>query len=534
MKPEEVVLDKVEIVCKADSDDCGESKDNKTAGSNDEEKAEFSKTMSYVGATATGLDEAIKELKSNKGLATAVGTAARYMGNVSNTLSVFEAIASDNPSYEVPKAFVKIWTGMKGASVGIMAVNKIPYKIPLLYPIGAVLGAYLGPQGVELFMDQSKDILSKLSQKGISDAANEARERYEAEKALKKCLFDFEKNNKLTPLPDDKFGRKMLIDLINHANGQNGSFTPEFNSDNQGAKTAAEQAEAIGNVLEAAKQLNANIKQVVIDKQTYDVKKLSGSQLANVLSDIPKVSFLLSNILIFEGEKLSLGDKGTYTVKKGDTVSQIAQKYGLSTKELVILNPYLAKEDRIKFEQDSVLVKADKSKIEDDDSSITVSASSASAAEAARKMTFLITVSRPLKKGEYVTVSVNGQEIHFKEGKQSEEYKYTWEDDKIPEEDSEFKITPTVTAHSDGLNVTTASGTGTIIDDDKDPDDDDPENPTIPSDPLAIDLNRDGTRTLKLNGALNFDIDGNGFKEATGWISPEDAFWPMTETETAS
>jgi apxIVA var3 len=67
------------------------------------------------------------------------------------------------------------------------------------------------------------------------------------------------------------------------------------------------------------------------------------------------------------------------------------------------------------------------------------------------------------------------------------------------------------------------AGTGTIIDDDKDPDDNDPKNPP-PSDPLAIDLNRDGTRTLKLNGALNFDIDGNGFKEATTWISPEDAF----------
>ena len=283
----------------------------------------------------------------------------------------------------------------------------------------------------------------------------------------------------------------------------------------QGAKTATEQGEAIANV----------------DKQTYDVKKLSGSQLANVLNDIPKVSFLLSNILIFEGEKLSLGDKGTHTVKKGDTVSQIAKKYGLSTKELVILNPYLAKKDRIKFKQDSVLVKVDKSKIEDDDSNITVSVSSVSTAEAAKSMTFLITVSRPLKEEEYVVVSVNGTYIRFEKDKQSEEYTYTWEDDKIPEEDTEFKITPTIIAHSDGLNVKTESGTGTIIDDDKDPDDDDPENPPIPRDPLAIDLNRDGTRTLKLNGALNFDIDGNGFKEATGWISPEDAFLAYDRNE---
>ena len=30
MKSEEIVLEKVEIVCKADSDDCGESEGNKT------------------------------------------------------------------------------------------------------------------------------------------------------------------------------------------------------------------------------------------------------------------------------------------------------------------------------------------------------------------------------------------------------------------------------------------------------------------------------------------------------------------------
>ena len=172
--------------------------------------------------------------------------------------------------------------------------------------------------------------------------------------------------------------------------------------------------------------------------------------------------------------------------------------------------------------------------IEDDDGGeVTVYTTSASAPEAAEEMTFFVSISRPLKEGEYVVASIYGQTVHFYEGSSTNhECKYTWkgQDDEIPEEDSKFKLTPSILDHSPGLNVKTESGTGTIIDDDKDPDDNDPENPP-PRDPLAIDLNRDGTRTLKLNGALNFDIDGNGFKEATGWISPEDAFLAYDRNE---
>jgi len=173
--------------------------------------------------------------------------------------------------------------------------------------------------------------------------------------------------------------------------------------------------------------------------------------------------------------------------------------------------------------------------IEDDDGGeVTVYTTSASAPEAAEKMTFFVSISRPLKEGEYVVASIYGQTVHFYEGSSTNyECKYTWkgEDDEIPEEDSVFKLTPSILDHSPGLNVKTESGTGTIRDDDKDPDDNDPENPPIPRDPLAIDLNKDGTHTLKLDGALNFDIDGNGFKEATGWISPEDAFLAYDRNE---
>ena len=173
--------------------------------------------------------------------------------------------------------------------------------------------------------------------------------------------------------------------------------------------------------------------------------------------------------------------------------------------------------------------------IEDDDGGeVTVYTTSASAPEAAEEMTFFVSISRPLKEGEYVVASIYGQTFHFYEGSSTNhECKYTWkgQDDKIPEEDSVFKLTPSILDHSPGLNVKTESGTGTIRDDDKDPDDNDPENPPIPRDPLAIDLNKDGTHTLKLDGALNFDIDGNGFKEATGWISPEDAFLAYDRNE---
>lgn len=82
-----------------------------------------------------------------------------------------------------------------------------------------------------------------------------------------------------------------------------------------------------------------------------------------------------------------------------------------------------------------------------------------------------------------------------------------------------------------------SSARGMIKDDDRNPDNpnypnnpdiptdpNDPENAPVRYDPIIIDLNKDGTTTSKLNGAVNFDIDNNGFKEATGWISKDDAF----------
>jgi trimeric autotransporter adhesin len=40
--------------------------------------------------------------------------------------------------------------------------------------------------------------------------------------------------------------------------------------------------------------------------------------------------------------------------------------------------------------------------------------------------------------------------------------------------------------------------------------------------PIVLDLNGDGVSTTSITGGVNFDHDGNGFSEATGWISKTD------------
>jgi len=55
-----------------------------------------------------------------------------------------------------------------------------------------------------------------------------------------------------------------------------------------------------------------------------------------------------------------------------------------------------------------------------------------------------------------------------------------------------------------------------------------PPPPTPPgeyADPLSIDLNRDGViNTLAVSSGIHFDLDNNGFAEATSWVAPVDGF----------
>ena len=154
---------------------------------------------------------------------------------------------------------------------------------------------------------------------------------------------------------------------------------------------------------------------------------------------------------------------------------------------------------------------------------------------------FTLSLNRKLDKGEYLKVevvtSMKGDKsiIEFKEGDISKDFNFTWEDDNYPQGNRSFVVNACVVDESSDITAEViSSARGTIKDDDRDPnnpnnsdiptDPNDPENAPMYYDPIIIDLNKDGTTTSKLNGAVNFDMDNNGFKEATGWISKDDAF----------
>ena len=136
-------------------------------------------------------------------------------------------------------------------------------------------------------------------------------------------------------------------------------------------------------------------------------------------------------------------------------------------------------------------------------------------------MEFKITLNRALKKDEFLELIINEQRVKFKEGDIKQTYTHTWDGNTIKEEDRKFEVSGIVMQTSENLNVqAVVSGQGLIKDDDKDPNDDKPET----YDPLAIDLNNDGIKGTNLDYKINFDLDNNGFKEATSWIDNNDAF----------
>ncbi|QKF92739.1 LysM peptidoglycan-binding domain-containing protein [Campylobacter sp. CCUG 57310] len=101
-----------------------------------------------------------------------------------------------------------------------------------------------------------------------------------------------------------------------------------------------------------------SIKQITLNSHTYNIKSLSNLEIRNALDNIPKVSFLLSNILIRAGEEIDLGSRGIYKVKSGDTLSTIAQRNGMVTKDLLKLNTWLVDEGRVSFLQNKVLIES--------------------------------------------------------------------------------------------------------------------------------------------------------------------------------
>ena len=241
----------------------------------------------------------------------------------------------------------------------------------------------------------------------------------------------------------------------------------------------------------------------------------------------------------FHGRKLTDGtqiEKGSNIYKTKDNI-----KYELIDNKLIV-NDSLIIEDFNSYREclDIALHKADE---------IAVNVSNANAVEKAGKMNFTISLSRELKEGEFVKVTIpaiNGNEaktymfLHYTSNdfkvesdveyifESSTNYEYTWSDDKLVEPDKTVTIKAAITDKSDGLIAKDGKiGTGTIKDDD------DPESPndTFPdttpasnkTSPIVIDLNGDGIKTIsRKNNKTYFDLDNNKFAENTSWIDKND------------
>lgn len=96
-----------------------------------------------------------------------------------------------------------------------------------------------------------------------------------------------------------------------------------------------------------------DIKYVDDNGRKYAIIKGSNDNivLKNNLFRIASESFVTSNVEIYPGDKINLGNKGIHEVVSDDRVINIAhsQNPKMSVKELVLLNPWLVDEDRIRF-----------------------------------------------------------------------------------------------------------------------------------------------------------------------------------------
>lgn len=137
---------------------------------------------------------------------------------------------------------------------------------------------------------------------------------------------------------------------------------------------------------------------------------------------------------------------------------------------------------------------------------------------------FKVSLNRKLEAGEYLTLYINGQLVKFTENEQEKDnaYIYEWDGNESKDGDRKFEVSGSVlqSGTSKNLNVKYIHpAKGLIKDDDRD-DDPDPEREYSP---IVIDLSNDGINSHALNYTINFDLDNNGFKEATGWVSGDDA-----------
>ena len=229
-------------------------------------------------------------------------------------------------------------------------------------------------------------------------------------------------------------------------------------------------------------------------------KKLEGDQ---------KIELIMPNNqkLIFDAITQSNEYKYQW---KGDFAVNSEKKRNVKIKPLLINNDGVYAE----------VIKEGNLTITDDDTPVNINVEGNGTQEAAEKMKGSVSLSRDLKNGEYVSFWINGQKKTFRGKKIRDKFDIKWKDDKIPEEDSKFYHNVYNISSNATVKIPEKGGKFIIADDDrKKP----PVNPRT-YDPIVIDLNKDGLHLTQLNPALNFDHDSNDFKEATGWISNDDAF----------
>ena len=246
---------------------------------------------------------------------------------------------------------------------------------------------------------------------------------------------------------------------------------------------------------------------LLIGGSGYDTYFVDGKD--TIRDDGGKGQVFLNRHKLTGGTQIEKGSK-IYKGKDGT-------KYELKGSDLII-NDNITIENFSKISNDLGIVLVDV-----DDIVVTIHDNqSTEGGNGKHSMEFKITLNRALKKDEFLELIINGQRVKFKEGDIEQTYTHTWDGNTIKEEDRKFEVSGSVlqSGTSKNLNVKYIHpAKGLIKDDDQDNDPD----PELEASPIVIDLGNDGINSHALNYTINFDLDNNGFKEATGWVSGDDA-----------
>jgi len=98
------------------------------------------------------------------------------------------------------------------------------------------------------------------------------------------------------------------------------------------------------------------IEKVEVNHKSFELKDANATVLKENLAHIPESSILLSNVKLYPDDQLNIDEKQKYTVKSGDTFSQIAQDHKTTNKDLLEKNEWLIDEKRIEFQEEKILI----------------------------------------------------------------------------------------------------------------------------------------------------------------------------------